>query len=94
MSAFIYLDRKINIIDINFVKKLGIKIWYINLDIPKIDGFKLDIFGIVIKIFLIKDKKKRFWFFEEIFLFANLKINITLEMTFIILSNVKVNFGN
>lgn len=33
-------------------------------------------------------------FFERTFILANFSINITLEMIFFILSNVKVKFGN
>lgn len=48
----------------------------------------------VITIFLIKDKEKMFQFLEETFLLANLGMNIALEIAFLILSNVKINFGN
>lgn len=60
----------------------------------KIDGKWLEIFGILITSFLVYDKNKKFWFFEEIFLLANIDIYITFEMLFLILSNIEINFTN
>lgn len=64
----------------------------INDYIQKIDSFKLNSISIVIALFLIKDKDKKFHIFDKIFLLANLNIDIILEMFFLILNNIKVNF--
>ena len=48
----------------------------------------------IIAIFSIEDKDKRFRFFKKTFLLANFSIDITLGMLFFILFNVKVNYAN
>lgn len=61
--------------------------WYL-----KIDGFKLNIFSMVIGFFKVDYKDRKFWFFKKTFLLANFSIDITLNMFFLTLSNVEVNF--
>ena len=39
-----------------------------NIDIQKIDGSKLNTFGIIIAFFLVEDKEKRSCFLEETFI--------------------------
>lgn len=63
------------------------------MDIQKIDGNKLKIFRMV-NFFLIDNKNKKSRFFEKISLLANININITLGIPFLILSNIKINFIN
>lgn len=60
----------------------------------KINSLKLDSFRIVIVFFYIKDKKQIFYFFEEIFLLTRISINETLEILFLILSNIKIDFAS
>ena len=59
---------------------------------PKIDGSKLYIFDIVIAFFLVEDKEGKLRFFEKTFLLANISMNIALEMLFLILSNIEIDF--
>lgn len=46
----------------------------------------------IIALFEIKDKKNKCEFFKEIFLLANLSIYMVLEILFLILNNIKINF--
>lgn len=58
----------------------------------KVDKASLKIFSIMIVLFEVVDKKKKFSFFEETFLLANLKINVVLDMIFLTLLDIKLNF--
>lgn len=51
-------------------------------------------FKIIISTFKVKDKEKKFYFFKNFFLIANLNINIVLNILFCTLSNLKINFLN
>ena len=66
----------------DLVKKFGFRVRKTKVDTQKIDGSKLDTFDIVIAFFSMKDKEKRSHFFEEIFLLANISMDIALDMTF------------
>ncbi len=79
---------------IDFAKKLSLQIRHINIGTQKINSSKLAIFNIIITSFLVDDKDKRSRFFKETFLLINFSINIILEMPFLTLSNVEVNFIN
>ena len=46
----------------------------------------------IIVSFLVGDKENRFCFFEEIFLLANISINIALGMPSFIFSKIEINF--
>ena len=76
----------------DFTKKRSLRICETKVDAQKIDSSKLDIFGIVIALFSIEDKEEKSRFFEEIFLLADISMDITVRMFFYILSNVEVDF--
>lgn len=78
----------------SFTKKLGFCIQKTKVNAQKIDDSPLEIFGIVIASFIINDKDKNFRFFEETFLLADISMNITFEMFFLILKNIQINFNN
>lgn len=44
--------------------------------------------------FEVDDKDEKFHLFKETFLLAEISIDITLRMSFIILKNISVNFKN
>lgn len=60
----------------------------------KIDNSPFKTFGMVIASFIINNKDGKSCFLEEIFLSANISINIAFEIFFLILSNVQTNFIN
>ena len=49
--------------NLNYIQKLGFKIWKINIKAQKIDDFILKTFEIVIANFLIKKKIDKVWYF-------------------------------
>ena len=46
----------------------------------------------LIPFFFIKDKERRSRFFEDTLLLADIRINIALEISFFILSNIEIDF--
>lgn len=60
----------------------------------KINGNELKINGMFITLFQVKDEDEKSRFFNKTFLLADISINIAFEISFLTLSNVKVNFNN
>ena len=58
----------------------------------KIDNITLEIYKMVIFTFSVSDKDGRERFFEESFLLADVKPDIMLEMSFLTMSNIGINF--
>lgn len=85
---------KVNIIQLSVGKKLGFRIYKIDVGVKKSDGSRLETFEIVITLLQVDDKDKKFYFFEETFSLADISMIIAFGMLFLILSNVKVNFNN
>ena len=93
-SVLALLDSgsKVNAIYLAFTKELGLPIRPTNIEVQKIDGTILEIYGIVVAAFLIKDKANQIRFFEEIFLVANVSLEVVFGMLFLILSSADVDF--
>lgn len=64
------------------------------MNAQKIDDSKLETFGMVIALFQVDNKDEKSCFFEEIFLLAEISIDVAFRMFFLTLSNVQVNFNN
>ena len=75
-----------------FASQLDLKIWKTNVEAQKINGTSLETYRMVVTTFSISDKDGREKFFEESFLLAKIKPEIVLEMLFLTISNVDVNF--
>lgn len=60
----------------------------------KIDSLKPKSSEIVIASFIIRNKQKRFSLFMKSYLFANISINITLEIFYFIFNHIKIDFIN
>lgn len=92
VSALIDLGSKVNAMHLAYAKKFGLIIQKTDVRAQKFDGTTLEIFEIVITAFLVKDRAEKVCFFEEIFLLADININIALGMPFLTLSNANVHF--
>ena len=55
LLALLDSDSEVNIIHLAFVEKLGLIVWTTNVDTQKIDGTTLDIYGMVVPVFLVTD---------------------------------------
>ena len=75
-----------------FTHQLGFAIWKTNVEAQKIDGTTLETYEMIVSTFFVLDKDDRERFFEESFLLANVKPEIFLEMPFLTMSNVEIDF--
>lgn len=85
-------DYKINAMQPSCPRKLGLYVWKTDVDAQNIDASRLKIFGIVIAFFLIDDKYGKSQFFDKTFLLAKISMNVALNMPFLTLSNIEINF--
>ena len=92
VQALIDSGSEVNAMHPDFAKKLGLQVLSTNVGAQKIDGSKLDTFGMVIASFSVEDKKGRSRFFQEIFLFADISMYVALGVPFLTLSNVEIDF--
>ena len=85
--------NKVNAIHLTFAKELDLFIRPIDVGVQKIDSTTLDIYGMVVVAFSVKNKANQVRFLEETFLVANVSPEIVLEMLFLILSGGNVDFS-
>ena len=93
VKALLDSGNKVNAMNPDYAWKLGLKIRRTNVGAQKIDGSALETFGMVIANFQVEDKASRPRFFQEIFLVADTKFEVILEMLFLKISNADVLFG-
>lgn len=94
VKALINSGNEVNAMQPSFTKKLGFHVCKIDVSAQKIDGSRLETFGMVIVSFLVENKDGRSCFFEKISLLADIIIDIALGISFLTLCNIKVNFNN
>ena len=75
-----------------YATKLGLYVGKIDVSVQKIDGSHLDIFGIVIANYSLKNKLGIVRFFQKIFSLANIGLEMVLRMPFLTLSKVYIWF--
>ena len=93
VKALLDSGSKVNAMNPDFARKLGLKVWKTNVGAQKIDGSALETFGMVIADFQMEDKANRLRFFQEIFLVADTKSEMILGIPFLKISNADVSFG-
>lgn len=76
-----------------FIKKLGSYVRRTEVIAQKINSSSFKIFVIVIVSFSRDNKIGRPRLFEEIFVIANISIDIAFGMTFLTLNNIEINFS-
>lgn len=94
MLILLNSKSELNAIHLTFAQKLGFSIRSINKKAPKIDGTMLNIYRIIVAVFLVTDKANHIKFFKKIFLMANISPKIVFEVLFLTLSIVNVDFLN
>ena len=92
MSALLNLDSEVNTIHLAFAKKLGFVVQSTNIDAQKFNGIILETYGIVVAVFLVINQANKIKFFEEIFLVANVSLDVVLEILFFTLNGANVDF--
>ena len=83
---------ELNTMTIVYAAKLDLKVHHTNVRTLKIDSSTLKIFGMVLARFQAKDKLGRTRFFQEIFLLADISAELVLDIPFLSLSNVNIQF--
>ena len=92
VQVLINLGSEINAMTPAYASKLSLRVRRTDVRAQKIDGSTFKTFGIVLASFQVEDKLKRARFFQEIFLLADVNIEIVLEMPFLTLSNADIWF--
>ena len=90
--ALLDLSSKVNAVNSAFTKELGLPIRPTDVGAQKIDKITLDIHGIIVAAFSIKNKAYQIRFFEETFLVVNVSPKVVLGMPFFTLSGADVDF--
>lgn len=84
-------ENEVNAMSQAFVHQLDLKIRKTNVGTQKIDDITLKTYELVVYIFSMSDKDGEERFFEEIFLLADVKSDVILEMLFQTMSNADVD---
>ena len=92
VQALVNLGNEVNVIYPNFAKQLSLPIRPTDVGAQKIDGTMLDNHEMVVAVFSMVYKANRVGFFEEIFLVANISLEVVLGMLFLTLSGAEVDF--
>ena len=88
--ALLNSGSKINAITPAYAAQLGLKMQRTNIGAQKIDEFSLATYGMVITVFQVLNKLGCSRFFQEIFLLANISIEVVLGIPFLTLNNADV----
>ena len=91
-EALLDLGSKVNIMSQAFANELGFFIEKTNVGAQKIDDTTLKTYKMIISTFSIFDKDSKERLFEKSFLLADVKPEIVLEIPFLTMSNVDVDF--
>ena len=89
-KALIDINIKVKAISLAYVAKLGLNIQKTDTRTQKIDSSILDIFGMVLADFQVKDKLNKIWFFQETFLVVNIMLEVIIGIAFLTLRNVDI----
>ena len=85
-------DSEVNVMHPAFAERLGLVVQTTNIGTQKIDGTAFEIYEMVVAAFSTTDQANSIRFFGEIFLVANVSLDIVLRMPFFTLSGADVNF--
>lgn len=92
IQVLIDSGSEVNAIISTYVAKPGPKFCCINIKAEKINGSIFNIFGIILTSFQVENKLGRVCFFKEIFLLADMSMELALEMFFLTFSNTNIKF--
>ena len=84
------MSNEINAMTLAYVAKLGLQVQKTNIGAQKIDGSTLNIFGMVLANFQVKDRFGKVRFFQETFLLADISAEVVLGIPFLTFSNANI----
>ena len=93
IQALIDSGSEVNAMTLAYVSKLGLQVHCTNVRAQKIDDSILQTFRKILANFQLEDKFGRARFFQKTFLLADISTKMVLGMSFLILSNTDVQFG-
>ena len=76
-----------------YAKQLSLQTQKTYIGTSKIEKLLLETFAMIITGFQVINKLNKIWFFQEIFLLANISIKMVLKISFFIVSNIDVYFN-
>lgn len=94
IKALKKLSSEVNRMMPAYAVVLGLHICFINVKTHKIDRSMLLIYDIMLIKFQLEDKHKKTRFFKETFLIANTAREIILEILFLALNKMEINFSD
>ena len=92
VRALIDSGNEVNVMSPAYASKFGLKVHHTNVGAQEIDGSTLETFEIVLASFQMEDKLGKIRFFQETFLFADIRAEMILGMPFLTFSNADVQF--
>ena len=90
-EALFDLESEVNAMSQVFTYQLDLDIWKTNVSTQKINNTFLETYKMVVSNSSVVDKDARKRFLEKSFLLANVKLEIVLEILFLIMKNANVN---
>ena len=90
IRALISSGSEINIMHSAYAIKLDLHITKINIATQKMNGSHLNIFGMVIADYSVKDKFGKVQFFQKNFLLANISLELILGIFFLFLDRANI----
>lgn len=94
VEALIDSSSMVHIIQASFAKKSGFCIYKTNVKAQKIDSSRRKTYKIIFVLFWVDDIDKKFCYFENFFLLADISMDITFGVFFLNLKNIEVKFNN
>ena len=91
--ALLDSGSEVNAMAAAYLAHLGLKVRMTDVGAQKIDGSSLATYGMIIAAFQIVNKLGHSWFFQEIFLLADISMEVVLGMLFLTFSNADVLFA-
>ena len=91
-QALLDSGSEVNAMNPAYASRLGLRVHRTDIGAQKIDGSTLETFGMVLASFQVEDKLGRIRFFQKTFLLADISTEMVLDMSFLTLSNVDVQF--
>ena len=92
VSVLFHSGSKVNAVYLAVAKDLGLPIKLTDIRDKKIDNITLDTYGMVVAVFSLTNKATQVKFFEKTFLVVNIGPERFLEMFFLTLSGLDVDF--
>ena len=93
VPALIDPGSEVNTMTLEYALKLGLKIYFTNVGVQKINNSTLKTFKIILASFQVENKLGEPRFFQETFLLIDLSMEVVLGMPFLTFNNANIQFA-